>query len=377
VTRDDAAPSFWQRALHASWPLPRVFGVELRVHWTVVLVPVALFGHFATSFAVIRRIGDVPVDWWSDVLRPWREAATWALAWTVAFYFTVWLHEMAHAKTAARFGVAVRRVALSPFGGLVHSAPALPDARAEFWTAFAGPAVHVAAAALLAAPWRLFDIDELANAASRAGAVGFDRWPQMYGPFVVLQLAFAAVNLLPVYPLDGGRCLRGALATRLVPAEAARWTTYVGYPGAIMLSILGMWMLVNVKNATTTTELVAVALIAVGLTGFMHCRSLQIEAQDEQSVSLPANAARAAGETEPWTETIAESERLARAEDRRERRAAEARRQEELQRGRIQERIDQLLDRINEVGGVENLTPAERRELAEASESLRRETAGR
>jgi len=372
VFRDDAAPSRYQRLLNASWPLFRAFGVETRVHWAVVLVPVVLFAAFVTAFSP-ELIEGRPV--WPQLGPYWHDAAAWALIWTFALYLTVWVHEMSHAGAARRFGVATRRISLSPFGGLTHPAAAMPSARADFWTAFAGPATQFAWAAVLCVPWLLFDVDELAFDASRSGAVGIHRWPQMFGPFLALQLAIGALNLLPVFPLDGGRCLRAVFASRMTAPAALRWTTYVGYPGAIMLSITGVWMIVLLRPTSTTSSLVAFTLIGVGLTSFMHCRSLQLEAAEIESARGPAESWKSSRAAEPWKDTIAESERLARAEERRERRAAEARRQEELQRHKIQERIDQLLDRINEVGGVENLTPAERRELAEASELLRRETA--
>jgi Zn-dependent protease len=373
VFRDDAAPSRSQRLLNASWPLFRAFGVDVRAHWVIVLVPVVLFWQFVKAFSEIQTLKGVPTEAQPNL--HWQEAAAWALVWTLALYLTVWLHELAHALVARRFGVGTRLISLSPFGGLAHPSAPTSDPRAEFWTAFAGPATQFALAALLCAPWFAFDVDALAAEATKAGATGFDRWPQMFGPLILLQLVIGAFNLLPIHPLDGGRCLRAAFLFRMAPPAAARWTTYVGYPGAIMLSVGGAWTLILHRPVEAHTTLLGIMLVAVGMTCFLHCRGLQLEAQETESVRAPAEAWTSGRAPEPWKGTIAESERLSRAEERRERRAAEARRQEELERRKVQERIDQLLDRINEVGGVENLTPSERRELAEASELLRRETA--
>lgn len=370
--RDDAAANRYQRLLNASWPLFRAFGVDVRVHWAIVLVPLVLFWLFVTAFTP-----DPPAirEWYSQPGVHWQESAAWALVWTFALYLVDWTHEMAHAVVGRRFGVATRRVALRPFGVLVHRSAPMPDARADFWTAFAGPASQIAWAVLFVVPYLLLDVE--GRAFDATNAVGVHRWPEMFRVFLYLQLAVGAFNLLPVFPLDGGRCVRAAFASRMTAPSAMRWTTYVGYPGAIMLSIAGAWMLVyrDAFALPPWSRFVAFTLIGVGLTSFMHCRSLQIEANEMESAELAAPAWKHSRAPEPWKDTIAESERLARAEERRERRAAEARRQEELQRHKIQERIDELLDRINEVGGVENLTSAERRELAEASEMLRRETA--
>ncbi len=373
MSRDDASPNRAKRFLGASWPFVRTFGTEVRASWTSVAAALCLFWLFVTDFSQLPEQGG---KWtWSLVGLHWQEAAAWALAWTAALLFAAWLHEMAHVAAARVFGVHARRVLVSPFGGVAHAATPGPSPLADFWTALAGPAAQIALTALLAAPWFIFDMAAYGHAAVNAS--GFGRWPAMYEAFTWVQLAVAAFGLLPVFPLDGGRCLYAAFAARLTPVEAARWTTYVGYPGAMMLSIGGAWMLFNPEHAPTN-RYVALAMIAVGLTSFLHCRRLQVEANAAVAAFEPPPAWKnERPSAEPWKDGVAESERLSRAEERRERLAAQARHQEELEHRRIQERIDELLDRINEVGGVENLTPAERRELAEASESLRRETAGR
>jgi hypothetical protein len=123
-------------------------------------------------------------------------------------------------------------------------------------------------------------------------------------------------------------------------------------------------------------------LLGIAISNALACRRLVLEARWTDGPYAPAD--------EPWRESLPESgwapdevpepatarlERAERAEERRERRVAAERKREAREvdpRARLQERIDALLDRINEVGGIENLSEAERKELAEASESLKR-----
>lgn len=349
--RDDAPPSRLQRLLSASWPLFHAFGVEVRAHWLIAVVP-AIF-------------------WWEFVqggLYSAESAAIWAVAWTVGLYLTIWTHEMGHIAVGRRFGVPTRLVTLSPLGGLAHLESPMPSPRAEILTALAGPVTQFVWVVALGVPYVLFGVEQ---------RLGLDEWSVMYRAFLGLQIVLTVFNLLPSYPLDGGRVLRGFLARRMNANRASLYTAYAGYSGAIVMCLVGVGMLFSLGRHGLA-GFSAFMLIWIGFENFLACRRLQMEIQYSASPYEPAEAWKAGRDSgEGWKDSIAESERLSRAEERRERRAAEARRAEDEQRKKIQERIDQLLDRINEVGGIENLPAAERRELAEASESLRRETAAR
>ena len=349
--RDDAPPSRLQRLLNASWPLFHAFGVEVRAHWFIAVVP-AMF-------------------WWAffNGGYPAEAAALWALAWTAGLYLTIWTHEMGHIAVGRRFGVPSRLITLSPLGGLAHQESQMPSPRAEIVTALAGPMTQLVWVIALGVPYLLFHVSQ---------RIELDDWATMYRAFLVLQISLVVFNLLPSYPLDGGRVLRGFLARRMHANRASLYTAYAGYSGAIVMFLVGTGILFELGGGGRLAQFSGLTLMWIGIENFVACRRLQMEIQYSASPYEPAEARKSGSDSgEAWKDSIAESERLSRAEELRERRAAEARRQEEDARRKIQERIDQLLDRINEVGGIENLPAAERRELAEASESLRRETAAR
>jgi Zn-dependent protease len=357
VTRDDTAPSRWQRLVNASWPLVRTFGVEVRVGWTVLLVPFVLFALF-----------HLPSRWdTGGVLQGWDSllAAELAIGLTAALYATSWFHEMAHVLVGRRFGVLTRVIRLSPVGGLGHAEAAIASPRVRMWTALAGPFAQVALVVALGVPFLAADLDLVADT---------QEWARVYEWFLVWHVALLALNLAPAWPLDGGRFLRGALARAMHEGKASFWTAQLGLAAALVLAILGGGILYYGLQVHAPTPICAGALLVLcGVNGFFASRHLHNAAPP---VATPFEAKASwipAPVGAPDEDSVAESGRLARAEQRRERRAADARRQEAEHRQRLQERIDELLDRINEVGGVENLSAEERRELAEASETLRSE----
>lgn len=347
--RENVPPTRFQRLMNASWPVFRAFGVEVRVHWLGALVP------FAFLFVFTAGGWDA------------REAALWALIVTVGLYVSVWAHEMGHVLTSRKFGVASRVITLSPLGGLTHFESPMPDPRAEIWTALAGPATQAVIALALGVPFFLLDIG------AKPTGIG-DEWKLVYAGFFAYQVALVALNLLPSYPMDGGRVLRGFLARRMHPAKASLFTAQIGYAGGITLTLLGLGAVFGWGAEHAVAKYGGSLAAWIGVANFFACRRLQSESQHaEISNDLPET--KRGHSSEPWRDSLAESERLSRDEERRERREAETRRREDEVRRKLQERIDQLLDRINELGGVEKLPASERRELAEASELLRRETA--
>lgn len=142
----------------------------------------------------------------------------------LGLFFCVLLHEYGHALTARRFGIGTRRITLLPIGGvaLLEAMPARP--RAEVVIALAGPLVNVAIAAVLLA-WRRLGL------------------PDGRG-FVILMLdanlILAAFNLLPAFPMDGGRVVRATLWHWLSLPRATWIAAWIGRVVAVGLAIYGV-----------------------------------------------------------------------------------------------------------------------------------------
>ncbi len=205
---------------HGSFTLFRVRQVPVRIHWTLLLVLPYLALVFAHQLAAIARAAGVAPERLS--LSPF----VWGLIAAVGLFASVTLHELAHTLVAARTGGHVRAITLMMLGGVseIDRPPTRP--RDEAWMAAVGPATSLALAALLLAVQHL-----VGNADVRVGLYYLGS----------LNLILGVFNLLPAFPMDGGRILRGALAGRLGLARATRIAARVGKMTAAVLFVGGLF----------------------------------------------------------------------------------------------------------------------------------------
>jgi Zn-dependent protease len=231
----DPSRSRLVRFLTWSFPVGRTFGIQVRLFWTAGIT-------FAYSLA----------QFWGVV--PLATALGLAAIVFALLYLVVWTHEMGHALAARRWNVRTSQISLSVFGGLAHLQDGLPHPKAETVVSFAGPAVHLLWLGVL---WPLGNL---------LGASYFlwtgDSWSIDPLRFAVsfattINVTLAIFNLLPVFPMDGGRVLRSLLARRMHPNLATLWAARVGIVGSVGiaawgLAVHGLWggilLLIAVNN---------------------------------------------------------------------------------------------------------------------------------
>src|SRR5207248_166029 len=149
----------------------------------------------------------------------------------LSFFTCIVLHELGHALTAQRVGIPIRGITLFLFGGVAELEGEPPSAGKEFLMAIAGPAVSAVLAALF---WLL------AYAGARSG------WPApvvaVLDALALINLTVLVFNMIPAFPLDGGRVLRSALwgATGSV-RRATYWAALLGQGFAWLLIAVGVW----------------------------------------------------------------------------------------------------------------------------------------
>jgi Zn-dependent protease/predicted transcriptional regulator len=173
--------------------LGRVFGITIGLHvsWFIIalLITVSLAGHFAS----------INPDW-----SPVTVGLT-ALLTGLLFFVSILVHEMAHALVARARGVPVRSITLFALGGVANIEQDVGDARTEFWMGIAGPLMSVAVGLLCLA------------LVSALGGFRQDELTPPSPPMAVfawlgyINLLLAGFNMIPGFPLDGGRVLRAAL----------------------------------------------------------------------------------------------------------------------------------------------------------------------
>lgn len=196
----------------------RVRGIQLAVHSSFFLL-----------LAYVAWLGWQPDPEFGEAASGWI-GMFWNVVILLAFFTCVVLHELGHSFTAMHYGVGVRRILLMPIGGMAEfdSIPRQP--LRELLITIAGPAVNFAIAAAL---WTLNGLPEAWPLGEYEFAPGVTGFLQL---LIHWNLIMGVFNLVPVFPMDGGRVLRALLATRLPYLRATQIAAFIGK----VLALLGI-----------------------------------------------------------------------------------------------------------------------------------------
>jgi stage IV sporulation protein FB len=197
-----------------SWSLNigKVAGTVVRIHLTFLLF-------LAWIFAANYAAGGLTTAWNS-------------LAFMLLLFACVLLHEFGHIFTARAFGVTTPYVTLLPIGGVAQLERIPEESGQEFLIAIAGPLVNVAIAGLLILAGA--DLNLRATAVENMHVSMLDRLADV-------NIFLALFNLIPAFPMDGGRVLRALLATRLGYVHATEIAATIGQGVAFVLGFLGLF----------------------------------------------------------------------------------------------------------------------------------------
>lgn len=193
--------------------LGKLFGIDVHLHFTFLLLLTFL------GFAYWRTTQNIA-------------ATLQGVAFIVALFGCVVLHELGHALMARRYGIKTRDITLLPIGGVARLERMPEKPMQEFWVALAGPAVNMVIAAVLFAG--LAATGGFTSGAE-LGMTGGSFWQRL----LVLNLILVVFNLLPAFPMDGGRILRALLSTRLGRRRATAIAANVGQGMAILFVVVG------------------------------------------------------------------------------------------------------------------------------------------
>jgi stage IV sporulation protein FB len=206
--------------MDGSIKLLTVRGVNVRIHSTFPLILIWA----AFQFGYLSEGG--------------AEGALFGVIVTLLLFAIVTLHELGHSLAALRFGVGVKQIVLLPLGGVAQLERIPESPMQEFVIAIAGPAVNFVIAVLmgliaLALDIPLIDPENILPSLER---LAFD---PIFGYVFYSNVFLALFNLIPAFPLDGGRILRALLATRLPYVRATSVAAGIGRSFAWLLGLYG------------------------------------------------------------------------------------------------------------------------------------------
>ncbi len=193
------------------WSVGKIAGIPTGVHASFVL----LLGWIA--YRAVSSGGSL-----------WVVVAS--LAFTLAVFASVLMHEFGHALVARHFGIATDSIMLYPLGGVARLLGTPSTSRAELWIAVAGPAVNVLLAGVsFGFYWAWI------------GAAGIPWLSNFAGAFIYANIALAVFNMLPAFPMDGGRVLRAVLRRRRGLLPATEIAVVVGKAFAVFFALIGLF----------------------------------------------------------------------------------------------------------------------------------------
>jgi Zn-dependent protease/CBS domain-containing protein len=200
--------------------IARVIGIPIYLHFSWLIIFGLIAWTLSTGYFPAQS-PDLPASsYWAK-----------GLVASLLFFVSILFHELAHAVVARRLGLRTRSITLFVFGGVAQLEKDPKDGRAEFWMAAAGPAASLALAGLF---YTLASVPFLGPA-----AVAVARY------LALINLILALFNLVPAFPMDGGRLLRGALWGRLGKSRATHIASAAGTFFAFLLIFTGVFSLLR------------------------------------------------------------------------------------------------------------------------------------
>lgn len=198
-------------------PIGRIFGISVDLDYSWFLIVGLLAWMLAVSYYPYEFRAGTTAEYWAM-----------GLVTALLLFLSVLIHEIGHSIVAQGYGLRVPRITLFLFGGVAQIAAEPPSAGAEFWIAIVGPLVSFAVAAFF------WEIEPLFS--------GAPAWFAVAKYLALLNLILAIFNLIPGFPLDGGRVLRAIVwratgAYQRATAAAAVTGRFFGF----VLIVWGVW----------------------------------------------------------------------------------------------------------------------------------------
>jgi Zn-dependent protease/CBS domain-containing protein len=213
-----------------SWTVFRFKGIDVKIHITFVLI--LLWAAY----------------YWGAATGRGAQGAIFGVVATVLLFACVTLHEFGHSLVAMSYGVKVRDITLFPLGGLARMEEIPRNPRQELAVSLAGPAVNLVIAGVLIVTGVILNARAVISLPHLVDALQRAEWSGMLVYLAMANLLLGLFNLIPAFPMDGGRVLRALLAMRLDYNQATLVAARIGQALALAFGFIafaiGDWILI-------------------------------------------------------------------------------------------------------------------------------------
>jgi Zn-dependent protease len=196
---------------------PKIAGIDIHIHWTFSLLIIwTIYNNMRAGLDAMQ--------------------VTWSVIFVLSLFVCVTLHELGHALAARRYRIKTKDITLYPIGGVARLEKMPEKPKQELAVAFAGPAVNFIIALLLLP--LMLSSDFNAEESSSALIIGAHNFLPMLG---MLNITLAVFNLIPAFPMDGGRVLRALLAMKMGRLKATQIAAGIGKLLAFGFIVMGFY----------------------------------------------------------------------------------------------------------------------------------------
>jgi Zn-dependent protease/predicted transcriptional regulator len=222
--------------MDGSFRIGRLFGIPILIHYTFLIV-IPLFAwiigsQITPTTDMLKEIFQVPVD--TSLATSGLVSYLLGAIVAIGLFIGVLVHELAHSLVARKKGIRISSITLMIFGGIATMEEGVPDPKAELPMALVGPVASLFVGMICCT--LVYAVPSITTDPGMGGVLIF-----IFGYLGVLNIILCAFNLIPAFPMDGGRVLRAWLATRMPLQRATQIAADIGKGFAILFGIIGIF----------------------------------------------------------------------------------------------------------------------------------------
>ncbi|NQE05487.1 Zinc metalloprotease [ANME-1 cluster archaeon GoMg1] len=217
-----------------SYKIGSISGIPIKLHLSFLIILLLFIWIFAVNDFRIKTLGII-IGFGGMNISTWLKYLLGATA-SILFFATLLFHELSHSFVARRYGTKIQSITLFVLGGVAQMEEIPKEPRKEAKVSAAGPAFSLSIGALASAIYYIFGPVSL----TAPGATFKDAALLVVGIIAFYNVLLGLFNLIPAFPMDGGRILRALFATRMSYIDATKKAVVVGKSFAFAMGLFGL-----------------------------------------------------------------------------------------------------------------------------------------